>query len=417
MNLQSFISASALFFPPLKTKSTRSLPRPPRSQPADVELSIPFEELNSASIIFAVAGAPGHDLLGHAECAARVPAILEALESHQVNQNPRVLQLPEWYLASPEEIAPVHLAKYIKALERTSENARDVANVIVDPAPTYVTQTTYRDALNAAGAAMSLVDHVVAASLEYKNNGGSSSGSVGSQGPVIGFSICRPPGHHAVPANGMGFCLLNNAAVAVKHAQQVHGLKKIAVYDFDVHHGNGTEDVFTTDPSVLFVSTHQDGSYPNTGKADFVGKDAGEGTSINIPLPGDAGHLSALSAFDEIIGPALKRFEPEMIICSAGFDAHWDDQLAGLQFRSGTYHALATQIKQIANEMPSCGGRVVFLLEGGYNLRALGESVASTFNGILGDGVIDSIDPSLLRDEPMEKVKSVLLESRRIHNL
>jgi acetoin utilization deacetylase AcuC-like enzyme len=389
----------------LKSTSRRSLTLP-RSQPDGVELAIPLEELASTSVIFAVAGAPGHDLLGHAECAARVPAILEALETHGINQNPRVVQLPEWYLASPEEIAPVHLPKYIAALERTSQNARDVANVIVDPAPTYVTQTTYKDALNAAGAAMSLVDHVMAASRQQDT----------LQVP-IGFSICRPPGHHAVPTNGMGFCLLNNAAVAVKHAQQVHGLKKVAVYDFDVHHGNGTEDVFTTDPSVLFISTHQSGSYPNTGKSEFVGKDDGEGTSINIPLPGDAGHVAALTAFDEIVGPALKRFEPEMIICSAGFDAHWDDQLAGLQFRSGTYHALATKIKQLAQEMPTCGGRVVFLLEGGYNLRALGESVASTFNGILGDSVIDSIDPSLLRDEPMDKVKAVLLESRRIHGL
>ncbi|KAL4551174.1 hypothetical protein Ndes2526B_g05480 [Nannochloris sp. 'desiccata'] len=275
--------------PPLKKCSPRNSISPARSQPPEVELAVPVEELASTSVIFAVAGAPGHDLLGHAECAARVPAILEALESHGINQNIRVLQLPDWYLASPEEIAPVHIPKYIAALERTSENARDVANVIVDPAPTYVTQTTYRDALNAAGAAMSLVDHVVAASLQQQQDKGDNA----VLEVPIGFSICRPPGHHAVPTNGMGFCLLNNAAVAVKHAQQVHGLKKVAVYDFDVHHGNGTEDVFTSDPSVLFISTHQSGSYPNTGKAEFVGKDDGEGTSINIPLPGDAGHLAA----------------------------------------------------------------------------------------------------------------------------
>jgi acetoin utilization deacetylase AcuC-like enzyme len=218
---------------PIKLRKTLS---PPRSQPPGVELAIPLEELNSSGIIFAVAGAPGHDRLGHAECAARVPAILDALETHNLinNKNSHVIQLPEWYLASPEEIAPVHLPKYIAALERTSENARDVANVIVDPAPTYVTQTTYKDAMNAAGAAMSLVDHVIAAS------------SISKGDTPIGFSICRPPGHHAVPTNGMGFCLLNNAAVAVKHAQQVHGLKRIAIYDMDVHHGNGTEDVFAT---------------------------------------------------------------------------------------------------------------------------------------------------------------------------
>lgn len=378
-----------------------------RCQASEIELLVTPDALTTARILYATAAAGGHDMLGHAECAARVPAILDAIDTHGLSQHSGVLELTGYSLAAPSDIAPVHNPRYLKALERSSDNARDVANLIVDPAPTYVTQTTYKDALKAAGAAMALVDHVVAASA---------AATAGTSSIVpAAFAICRPPGHHAVPSNGMGFCLLNNAAVAAKHAQQAHGLKRVAIFDWDVHHGNGTEDAFYKDPSVLFISTHQSGSYPNTGKIADVGQDDGEGTTLNIPLPGDSGHLAALSAFDEIVAPAIKRFNPDIILVSAGFDAHWKDPLAGLQYRSGTYHELATRVKALADQV--CDGRVVFLLEGGYDLQALGESVASTFAGLLGEGVIDSIDPGLLREEPLDKVKAVLEESRRIHGL
>ena len=344
-------------------------------------------------------------MLGHAECAARVPAILSALETHALADT--IIPLQEWNLACIEDILPVHNKKYLIALERASDVARDVAHIIVESAPTYVTQTTYRDTLQSAGAVMALVDHVVASSSP--NNSTSTTGS------TIGFALCRPPGHHAVPTNGMGFCLLNNAAIAARHAQRAHNLKKIAIFDWDVHHGNGTQDVFFNDPSVLFISTHQQGSYPNTGKVGEVGGEGAEGTTINIPLPGDAGHLAALHAFDSIVGPAIQRFEPDIILVSAGYDAHWKDPLAGLQFRSTTYFELAQRVKEVAHQV--CEGRVVFLLEGGYDLDALGESVASSVSGLVGGEAIDSIDASLLREEPNEKVQSILRECRSLHSL
>lgn len=372
---------------------------PPNSQPPDApELLLPPDALASARLLFANSPALGHDMVGHAECAARVPAIMDALHAAGLTSHPAVAELEGWAPADLSDIAPVHNRRYIAALERSCDNARDVANLIVEPAPTYVTQTTYRDALRAAGAATALVDHVIAC-----------------DGRAAGFAFARPPGHHAVPANGMGFCLLNNAAVAARHAQRAHGLAKVAIFDWDVHHGNGTQDVFWDDSSVLFVSTHQRGSYPNTGKAGEAGGAGAEGATINVPLPGESGHAAALDAFEQVVGPSITRFDPDIIIVSAGYDAHWRDPLAGLNFRSGTFHELATRVKALADEV--CGGRVVFLLEGGYDLGALGESVASTVAALVGGAAIDTADLATLREEPTDKVREVLQEARRIHGL
>lgn len=369
----------------------------------NINLLLPYETMDSSKLIYATAAAPAHDFAGHAECAERVPAILAALDSNNLTFHKHIAELTGFGIATPDDIAPVHNKAYLAALERASSGTIDIAGRIIESSPTYVTQTTYKDTLKAAGAVMSLVDHVVASSSGPQQGGAS----------LAGFAICRPPGHHAVPTAPMGFCLLNNAAVAARHAQQKLGLRRVAIVDWDVHHGNGTQDVFYNDSSVLFISTHQAGSYPNTGKMAETGQDDGIGTTINVPLPGDAGHAAALDAWDEIIGPALHRFGPDVILVSAGFDAHFLDPLAGLQYRSGTYWELSLRAKAAADAL--CSGRLVFLLEGGYHLKALGESVASVFAAVLGEGAVDPIDPSLLREEPKDKVKMALAEVRRIH--
>ena len=195
-----------------------------------------------------------------------------------------------------------------------------------------------------------------------------------------------------------------------------HGLGKVLIFDFDVHHGNGTNDIFRDDPSVLFISAHEDGSYPGTGKMSDVGDGDGVGATVNLPLPPGSGDAAALAAFDEIVAPAAARFRPDIVLVSAGYDAHWRDPLAGLNYRTGTYHRLSARLKALADEL--CGGRCVFLLEGGYDLTGLSEGVTDSFRALLGEasGEATGQIPGLT-EAPEEKVRKVLAEAKAVHQL
>ncbi|EEF46048.1 Histone deacetylase, putative [Ricinus communis] len=367
-----------------------------------------IQQLTDARIIYSVAPAMGHNQESHPESHLRVPAIVTALEKMELSakfRGPEIIELQHFKPASAIDIASVHAKAYVAGLEKAMDQASQEGIIFIDgTGPTYATATTFQESLMAAGAGLALVDSVVAAS----NN---------SQNPPTGFALIRPPGHHAIPKGPMGFCVFGNVAIAARHAQRVHGLKRVFIIDFDVHHGNGTNDAFYDDPDIFFLSTHQDGSYPGTGKIDEVGQGDGEGTTLNLPLPGGSGDVAMRTVFDEVIVPCAQRFKPDIILVSAGYDGHVLDPLASLQFTTGTFYMLASNITQLAKDM--CGGRCIFFLEGGYNLDSLSYSVADSFRAFLGETSLASEfdNPAILYEEPLTRVKQAIQKVRHIHSL
>jgi acetoin utilization deacetylase AcuC-like enzyme len=195
------------------------------------------------------------------------------------------------------------------------------------------------------------------------------------------FAALRPPGHHAEASRPMGFCLLNHVAIAARALQRELGVERIAIVDWDVHHGNGTQHIFEAERDVLFVSLHQWPLYPGTGALEEHGRGEGLGSTVNMPLPPGCGDAEYAWAFDEIVVPRLLAFRPELILVSAGYDAHRDDPLASMKLTSGGFGALASRLRLAADE--TCAGRIVMSLEGGYELAALGESVLETVRALL----------------------------------
>jgi len=232
----------------------------------------------------------------------------------------------------------------------------------MDP-DTYVSAGSYEIACLAAGGVVRATDAVV-------------------EGEVLrAFAAVRPPGHHATDQHSMGFCLFNNVALAAKRALS-RGISRILIVDWDVHHGNGTQDIFYDDGRVLYVSVHQGGIYPGTGTIPETGRGAGVGTTMNVPLPDGAGDEAFLRFGKDLLAPVARRFRPELILVSAGYDAHYQDPLAELEVTTAGFSALAQQVVALADEL--CRGRVVACLEGGYHLDALGASVAATVAAFRG---------------------------------
>ncbi|KAL5752170.1 hypothetical protein ACOSP7_022346 [Xanthoceras sorbifolium] len=365
-------------------------------------------QLSDARVIFSVAPAMGHNQESHPESHFRVPAIMSSLEKMELTSKFRgseIIELQNFKPASVDDIASVHAKAYVSGLEKAMDQASQQGIILIEGSgPTYATPTTFQESLVAAGAGIALVDSVVRASRSNAD-------------PPMGFALVRPPGHHAIPNGPMGFCVFGNVAIAARYTQRVHGLKRVFIIDFDVHHGNGTNDAFYDDPDIFFLSTHQDGSYPGTGKFDEVGHGDGEGTTLNLPLPGGSGDIAMRTVFDEVIVPCAQRFKPDIILVSAGYDGHVLDPLASLQFTTGTYYMLASNIKRLAKEL--CGGRCVFFLEGGYNLKSLSYSVADSFRAFLGEPSMASEfdDPAILYEEPSTKVKQAIQRIKHIHSL
>jgi acetoin utilization deacetylase AcuC-like enzyme len=213
----------------------------------------------------------------------------------------------------------------------------------------------------------------------------------------------------------MGFCLFNNIAIAAHYALAKYKLERILIIDFDVHHGNGTQEAFYDNPRVMYISTHQYPFYPGTGSVEETGGGAAQGTTINIPLPAGCGDSEYLQVFEQIIVPAARRFQPQLILVSAGYDTHWADPLAMMQVSVTGFGQMAKIIKELADEL--CGGRLVFTLEGGYNLNALAASVKATFDVLLGSNSIDDPLGGSPRSPGALNIDRLIGAIKKIHKL
>ncbi len=255
-------------------------------------------------------------------------------------------------------LARVHDAAHIE----TVESAVALGARVLDEGDTHISAGSFRAALAAAGGAVRAVDGVLEGTWENA------------------FVAVRPPGHHAERAQALGFCLFNNAAIAAAHLREARGLSRVAILDWDVHHGNGTQHLFESDPTVFYASIHQWPLYPGTGRADERGIGAGEGTTLNSPQPPGAGDREWLQSWEETILPAVEAFRPDFLIVSAGFDAHARDPLAQTRLTTGAFAAMTESARELSRRC--CGGRLVSLLEGGYDLDALAESVEAHLSAL-----------------------------------
>jgi acetoin utilization deacetylase AcuC-like enzyme len=297
---------------------------------------------------------------GHPERPDRLIAVRDALEPRRSRFEalaPRA--------ATPDEILRIHASNHLDDLARAC--ARAPAQLDAD---TYVSAESLEIALLAAGSSIDLVRAVAAGRVQ------------------TGLASIRPPVHHAEADRAMGFCLVNNVAVATRALQAEDGVERVLILDWDVHHGNGTQHSFEDDPNVLYVSTHQFPYYPGTGAASEKGRGRGVGATLNVPMPGGCGDDEYVAVFQRVLAPAARMFRPDFILVSCGFDAHADDPLADMRLSGAGFAALTAITRHLADDL--CGGRLVFLLEGGYALSGVREGT-----GAVLDGILEQVAPAL----------------------
>ena len=290
----------------------------------------------------------------HPERPERFDAALDALEGLPlVAIPPRV--------ATEDEVGLCHGLQYIRLVEREVVTGFHELST----GDTIISARSLDAALRATGAALNAVDAVFNKAVQNA------------------FCIVRPPGHHATPIKGMGFCLFNNVAIAARYAQRKYGVKRVLIADWDVHHGNGTQDIFYADGSVFFFSTHQHPWYPGTGAPDETGEGAGAGMTMNCPFRAGSGRKEILGAFEQLLVPAAKRVKPELVLISAGFDSRIDDPLGNFLLTDADFADLTRVMLEIADQF--AGGRLVSVMEGGYSLTGLASGVRSHVDALMGN--------------------------------
>lgn len=316
---------------------------------------------------------------GHPERPARLTAICDLLEGHGIFSRVELVNPDE---APTELITAVHDPEYVRTVAEMASRGGGYLDM-----DTGLSRASFRAARLAVGGMILAVERAF------------------SQGKSA-FCLVRPPGHHATSNRGMGFCLFNNLAIGARYALDAFGAKRVFILDWDAHHGNGIQDIFYDSPLVLYLSLHQYPLYPGTGYLNEVGANSGEGFTVNIPLPSGAGDNVYLKAFDEIVFPLVGQFEPDLIMVAAGYDGHFADPLAGLNLTVRGYAEMAKRVRQLAHDF--CENRLVFSLEGGYDLGALSRSVLATIGELanLGLEVEDTCKPP--PDLPVNEIQRIL---------
>jgi acetoin utilization deacetylase AcuC-like enzyme len=328
-----------------------------------------------------------HSLEGHPENAGRMTAIMRLLESTAILDDVVMLDAVP---ASREQLLRVHSTELVASVERASR----IGGGRLDP-DTYCTTSSYHEARLAAGTTCLAADMIMRGQAEN------------------GFALVRPPGHHAERGRVGGFCLFNNVAVAARQVQEQHSAQRIAILDYDVHHGNGTQAIFYEDPTVFYISLHMFAPffYPGTGSAQEIGRGEGRGTTLNVPFGARAGDEAYSLALEDLIEPVIANFNPDMILVSAGFDAHWQDPLAAAAMSLVGYAQMSRKIVDMAEQY--CSGRVLFVLEGGYHFQALSHGVLNVLYALTGDDkVSDPLGPSPYSSPD---VTNLLAQLKRLH--
>ena len=330
-----------------------------------------------------------HTKTGHPENEKRISQILPFLDQAGMLADLRLLDPTA---VTVEQLRRVHAPALIERVREVSTTGGGA----LDHGDTYVTPQSYELARLAAGSTITAVNHIMTGKVRN------------------GFALVRPPGHHAEHSRVSGFCLFNNVAAAARQAQAVHGVKRILILDFDVHHGNGTQDIFYDDDSVMFISTHlflPRSFYPGTGDHKELGNGFGHGYTINVPLIPHVGDMGYGRVFAELIRPLAQQFKPELILVSAGYDAHWQDPLAMGGLSLNGYAHMSRALVTLADELSN--GRILFVLEGGYQLQALSYGILNTFYALIGQDKI--VDPLGLMPHNEQDITHLLHQLKRHH--